>query len=383
MGLYTCEDGEVPIREKEWGLEEVDPLAADHLECVKGEYSAWRFEEAVNLGSRLVGKVGDFYLAVRHAQELKMGELNDTRARLGRNDYLFPVLPDASHEALRLGVIPPFDEIVTAELRQKGLPHEKNHTQMAAEALWSDVKYGCMMICRTRVIREGGRIEPTPTGMAVKKTPDRALSAKMRMISDIGRINLATSAKRMYSMMVPATQGICEKIERLRRALPKVPIGMDKRDISRAFKWIRLRPYMASVLMREFEKAASSTSPDFYAAFLVLPFGFVGYPGYFCMLTDIIQALRRSFSPSGKTWRSDFHYEAEMFAGDAMFIEPKLGARLSERVGSWGWAFVFLLGADSLNFTKMDIEGTRQSKKTMIGYELDTEAFAISLPKAK
>ena len=184
-------------------------------------------------------------------------------------------------------------------------------------------------------------------------------------------------------MMVPMAQKIWEKNERLRWESPKVPIEMNKRDISRAPKWIRLLPDLAPCLIREFEKQADSTSSDFYASFLVLPFGCVGSPGYLCMFTDIVQALRRSFAPSDPTWRSNFHYEAEMFVGDAMFIEPRIGARLPECVGIWEWSFVFLLGGESLNFAKTDIEGTWQREQTTIGYELDTEAYDISLHKAK
>ena len=350
MGSESCMDGQFTIRNKERMIEEVDPLAIEYLECVNGDYRADRLDLAIELGSQLVRKLGAFYLASRHVQELKMRELNSTRARVEEKAYLFPAVADALREALRLGVIPPFGEIVTAEQRQRGLPHDKKLTRATVESLWSDVRHGCVMLCRTDVIKREERVEPTPTGMVVKKNPDRTISNKMRMISDLRRINLATSAKRMYPMMVLTIQRLCGKIERLKRAYPQVPIMMTKRDISRAFKWVRLHPDMSSILMHEFAKEDAGATSDFYDAFLVLPFGFVGSPGYFCMFTDVIQALHRSFPPADKSWSTEMIYEAEMFVGDAMFIEPSLGARLSESVRSWEWACMFLLGEKKLEF---------------------------------
>ena len=297
--------------------------------------------------------------------------------------YLSPERADAAHEAIPIGIIPPFGEIVTAEMRRKRFPHEKKRTKLTMESMWSDLEQGCMMMCRTSSIGDDGRVDPTPTGMVVKKNPDRTLSGKMRMISDLRGVNITTNSRRMYRMTAPTIQKLRGEIERLKRAFPGAHIKMTKRDISRAFKWLLLRPDMASVLMREFENEASSTSADFYASFLALPFGFVGSPGYFCMLTDIVQAMRRSFAPSDQTWNSNFPYEAEMFVIDAMFIEPDIGSRLVESVSGWKWACVLMLGEESLGRTKLDIEGTWESRQPMIGFGRDTEAFAISLPQAK
>ena len=80
---------------------------------------------------------------------------------------------------------------------------------------------------------------------------------------------------------------------------------------------------------------------------------------------------------------SDLSYEAEVFVADAMMIGPQLGTRLAECANGWGRARRFLLGPDSLALRKLGLGGMRSQQQTMIGYELETESYTISIPTAK
>ena len=50
-------------------------------------------------------------------------------------------------------------------------------------------------------------------------------------------------------------------------------------------------------------------------------------------------------------------YSADLYADDAVFVEPRMGSRRIENVGSSGRACTFLLGLYRLNMTKMGEEG--------------------------
>lgn len=114
----------------------------------------------------------------------------------------------------------------------------------------------CAMLCKTRAISEEEEegVDPTPTEMAVGKNPDRTVSSKTLTIGDLGRIDLSANARRIYPTMAPKIQKVWHQIERIRRDFPRIPFQMARCDISRAYKWIRLRLKAASILMSEFEK---------------------------------------------------------------------------------------------------------------------------------
>ena len=56
--------------------------------------------------------------------------------RIGGKAYRIPAVSDGAREALRLGVSPPFGEIVVvAGARQRGLPNGRKLTQLSIDAL--------------------------------------------------------------------------------------------------------------------------------------------------------------------------------------------------------------------------------------------------------
>lgn len=81
MGEMYC-DVRTFLRGTEWRLDEIDPIAYEYLECVSGAYDAERIVETIATGAKLVGQVVSFFLAYRHAQEIKMRELNGALERI-------------------------------------------------------------------------------------------------------------------------------------------------------------------------------------------------------------------------------------------------------------------------------------------------------------
>ena len=101
------------------------------------------------------------------------------------------------------------------------------------------------------------------------------------------------------------------------------------------------------------------------------------------MITDAIQAIRRSCGPSHPLINGTIPYEAELFVDDAMFAEPRLGTRRIENVGSWDRSRTGVLGVDSINMGQMGQEGIWSQEQIMMGFEINTEDYTIALPDAK
>ena len=113
------------------------------------------------------------------------------------------------------------------------------------------------------------------------------------------------------------------------------------------------------------------------------PFGFCGSPGYFCMIADAIQDVRRSYGPSNFLINGDIPYAAELFFDDAMFAEPRLGTRQGVNAGRWGRSRVGLLGLGSLIVGKIGLECFRPQEQIAMGFCIDTANYTISLRASK
>lgn len=109
------------------------PHSGEYLKSVDGVYSSCRPNNAIDIGSMLVKRDGSFRNAYRHVRELKMRELAPTRARWGGMAHLVPAISGQIQEGLRVGVIRPTGEIISAENRQRGLPHERRRTAQVSQ----------------------------------------------------------------------------------------------------------------------------------------------------------------------------------------------------------------------------------------------------------
>ena len=82
------------------------PLEVQYLQAVAGGYSIERLRNAINRGSHLINKIGPLHMDCRRIQEIKMGEMSQTREKWGEMPHFSSAIADPLQDALRLGVIP-------------------------------------------------------------------------------------------------------------------------------------------------------------------------------------------------------------------------------------------------------------------------------------
>ena len=152
---------------------------------------------------------------------------------------------------------------VTPSLNDKGeKPHDGKLAPLILKTLWGDVQDGSFFSRHRESIPKNEFVAAPSTGAAPKKNPDRKISAKVRIISDLGRVNLSHGKTEVFPVTTPTIEEICTRITSLQRLFPDVKIEMAKRDIARAFKLIPVHPCLMAVLCRAFSAEESNTTRD-------------------------------------------------------------------------------------------------------------------------
>ena len=113
------------------------------------------------------------------------------------------------------------------------------------------------------------------------------------------------------------------------------------------------------------------------------PFGWVASPGFFRLVTEVIQEIHRSFGPANTSWNSPDAFIAFLYVGDAMFIEPRIGSRPADIISTWEWACLGVLADRSMHEEKAKTEGILSTKQTLLGFDIDTEMGIIEAPPVK
>ena len=76
-------------------------------------------------------------------------------------------------------------------------------------------------------------------------------------------------------------------------------------------------------------------------------------------------------------------FEAEVFAGDGMFLEALVGRRCDQTVDVWGRGAELFFDTGAISKKKIKVEGTWGTKLALLGYEVDLASNTISLPGPK
>ena len=359
------------------------PQTEIYLQAAREPFSDSRIEFVSERGSELVKAAGGFVEAGKQIQEIRMRALRPNLEFIEEYGYLYPAIHDPVCEIFTTGANPLLKAVFPANNDKDEKPHDEKLTPMILQTLWEDVQDGSLFLCHRKSIPSSEFIAASSTGAVPKKNPDRTISAKVRIISDLRRINLSLKKTEVFPVMTPSIEKICTKITLLKRLFPEVEIEMAKRDIARAFKLIPVPPQLMAVLYHPFSAQESKTTSDLIGGYLSLPFGWVASPGFFHLVTEIIQEIHRSFGPSNSSWNSPDAYQAFLYVGDAMFIEPRIGSRPEDSISTWEWACKGVLADRIIHEEKAKTEGYLSTKHTLLGFDIDTETGIIEVPPVK
>ena len=142
---------------------------------------------------------------------------------------------------------------------------------------------------------------------------------------------------------------------------------------------------MSAILCTEFGGQFFGTGHDEAVVFLYLfpPFGWRASPGYFSLVGNAITAAHSDCTPRANERGGNGQSESQIFADDAIFIEPKMGYRLENVAWCWEYVCCRMLGPPAINREKLDLEGKWEESQIILGFDVNVEKLTIELPKVK
>ena len=209
------------------------PQTLTYLEAVRDPFTDDRVEYVAECGSNLVKAAGGFVEAGKQIQEIRMRKLRPNLEFIEEYGYLYPAIHDPVCEIFTTGANPLLKHVLPANTGKDEKPHDEKLTPLILQTLWEDVQDGSLFLCHRNSIPTNEFIAASSTGAVPKKNPDRTISSKVRIISDLRRVNLSLHKTEVFPVMTPSIEQICTRITLLKRLFPSVKIELAKRDIAR------------------------------------------------------------------------------------------------------------------------------------------------------
>ena len=199
MGWHLVGDGDrLPPRDTDWRIKGVvDNDAYNFIEMADVPFSVEAARQAVKAGTQLVAKYDDVRLASRRVQEIHMRPMASQAQSYGE---LVEEEPEFGGQIARLhepGEQPQYGGPSPGAVRSSVLPYGESKTHPMVSKLWGDVGMGRLPVVHAGAIRAETPMTPTPTATAVGKFPDRAISADVGIISDLGIADLFLREARL------------------------------------------------------------------------------------------------------------------------------------------------------------------------------------------
>ena len=261
-----------------------------------------------------------------------------------------------------------------------GLPYSENGVSDILPKFWKDAKDGRIFLVERSALNRDELFISCPTTTAEKKMPERTLSLDRRIIWK-GRLgDLFMSKCDYYRPEYAQIDDIARKITTLSRAYHGVDILINKRDIKSAFKLVRIHPDGVKLFATEFPGRFFGLSSSVVAFYLVLPFGWSGSPEFFAYMASGIPKWRNAHAPIIPGKSGGYAFCSFLFADDGILIGPNLGTRCTESALCWEKGCHLTPGPDSVNQGKLEEEGNWSSEKLVLGYLLNADSWAISIP---
>ena len=284
-------------------------------------------------------------------------------------------------EAMNSGVPTHYDGGAPPIPRQRGLPYHPNNAerfQYIDQKLWQDAYAEYRLVLAAETIADSARIAETPT-TTVARNPDRTVSADRRIIEDFRRINIYFPTGQCYNVQVPTNADIVRMITQVQKKCPPLPVMLTKRDISSAFRLLKLRPSLSMLMFAEFH--GRFFDPKYYVVlyYRSMPFGWGGSQAFFATLGDAVTVIHGASGMRRPLWNFRFSFKSRLYVGDGVFVEMSNRRRQNESTWIWGIITVGFLVPLALNKKKLEEAGQWPTTPIILGLVYGDESITEPL----
>ena len=95
------------------------------------------------------------------------------------------------------------------------------------------------------------------------------------------------------------------------------------------------------------------------------------------------RAVHENYRPSKAEVNGPTAFSSEWLMNDSVSVEPLLGTRPWQAVDCLGHSIVTIWGADALNMSKQEVEGSPSPSQIVWGLHMDCQSMTCRLPEAK
>eukprot|EP00971_Amphidinium_carterae_P311340 6188068-Amphidinium_carterae.1 len=303
--------------------------------------------------------------------------------------------------------MPARSEVPRAErTRQQAMPHPSatNELSQVYRSLWKDIRKGRILLVPTEQLNDTV-VQSSPLAAVPKMLPDRTLAAECRVVHDQRITNQFCPSYLHPPALQPKHSQIVRLVKWWQTMLPGIPVMIAKRDISSAFRLIWVDPEDCEVFAADLpwrplacaadtpvpvDPSTSSTAKEreelwtgVTAIFMVMSFGFTGAPGEWAPWGLATTALHRAYIPADPFLEGPWSFHSHILVDDAILVEPQIGNRPEISAYCYEENTRALLGEDSINQEKVQLEGEYGCEATVWGLVINTTANTIGLPEQR
>ena len=371
-----------PIKDTEWRVESIHPLAGRYCSIVDVRFSLGNLEVAIFADMGLILALNSYTDDARHIQEIQLRKKAATWIYIESHRHLYPSVAHHVDDIFRLGVVPPFTE-VPASSSANGLPRKSSESLAIVENSWKYIRIFTAFVVAKVEIPKHERIEFSPTHTVWKRNADRRISAECKVTPDLRCNNLWIKKADTFPACVTGIDRICERIASLETRYRGFSVQLAKRDIDNAFGSVPLHPDCSRAFVHCFDATDVGSRFSVSIGFLALPFGFLASPSYFALATSPIQAIHQRHKPADVSWNDCDNYSAFLYIDDGIFAGSTIGRRSGDCIVLWGKIAKEVLGEDCINEEKIAVDAAWSEGMLVSGFLLNTRTMEISVPEVK
>ena len=188
----------------------------------------------------------------------------------------------------------------------------------------------------TATAKEDAPIESTPTTTVGKENPDRTVSRDRSVIADLRRSDIYRPTEKYYNARAPTNAEIIRTIAQVRTQFPTLPVILTSRDISSAFRLLKVHHALSLVAVTELPCRFFGAKHDVVLFYRPIPVGRNGSPAFFASFGDAIARIQGAGGTGRSSWNSRYSFTTCLYVGDGIFAELANLQRQEETVKLWG-----------------------------------------------